>query len=93
MDSVMALVRRIGGRQQVAFAASRLDDRILARQIDLSTQALDEDVDDVGHRIVGPIPHVFGDVRAADDLAGPAHEILEQRVLAFGERDELSAAA
>ena len=55
--------------------------------VQLAAQPLDVDVDDVGERVVVLVPDVLGDVGAADDLAGAAREVFEQRVLAAGQRD------
>ena len=74
------------------FPCLPLDDGVSTGKVDLSTQALDEDVDHVGHRIVGPVPYVLGNVRPAHHLAGPPDQILEQRVFAFRERDQLPSA-
>src|SRR6185369_8718002 len=73
--------------QLIPLAAPRPDQRVRARAIELAAQPLDVDIDDVGDRIVVLVPHVLGDVGAADDVAGAPDEVLEQRVLLGGEQD------
>ena len=46
----------------------------------LAAQALDVDLDQVGHRVEAVVPDVFGNVRTANDVTPPASEILEQGV-------------
>src|SRR4029078_3770844 len=52
----------------------------LARSAQLAAKPLNVDVDDVRQRIVVFVPDVFRNVRSADHVARPAHEVLEQRV-------------
>src|SRR5438045_7638306 len=66
----------------IAHASHRMQELLLEPAIDLLPQAADEDVDDVRLRVEAVVPHVRQDHRLRDDLAGVAHQILEQRELA-----------
>src|SRR6185503_12329924 len=68
------------------------DELAIERPIDLFAQAAHEDIDDVGLRIEGVIPDVRKDHRLRDDLAGIAHQVLEQRELARPQFDRRAAA-
>src|SRR4029453_7858559 len=81
----------LAGDEGVPFAAERPDHRLALRIVDLPPQSLHVDVDHVRERIVRSVPHVFGDLGPADDLPRMSYEVLEQRVLAHGQPQSLSA--
>src|SRR5688572_20277819 len=59
--------------------------------VDLAAQPLNVDLDQVRHRVEAVVPDMLGDVRAPDDLVVPPHEILDQRVLLGGQRQDALA--
>ena len=65
---------------------------LLERPIDLLAQPAHQHVDDVGLRVEVVFPDVRQDHRLRDDLAGVAHQVLEQRELARPQIDRLAAA-
>src|SRR5688500_570122 len=73
-------------------AAARLDEPQWLTIVDLASQPLDIDLNQVRCWIKAVVPYVLRDVGAADDLRPPPHQILEQRVLLRGELDDSSAA-
>ena len=77
--------------QDVAFAAARPNQRVRRAVVEFPSQALDVDVDHIRERIVELVPDVLGDVGPADDLAGVARQVLEQRVLARRQVDGAAA--
>ncbi len=78
--------------QPIAGAANRLQRVATERLVDLAPQPAHVDVDDVGAVLVGEVPRVLEQVEAGQNLAGPAHEGLEQGELLRGERDRLRGA-
>src|SRR4051812_42471631 len=64
--------------EDIADASHRLKQLLVERLVDLFAQAADEHVDDVGLRIEVVVPDVRQDHRFRHDLAGVAHQILEQ---------------
>src|SRR5258706_9638588 len=84
-------VRAIAGAQLVAFAAARAYQGFLPGQVDLPAEPLNVDVDDVRERIVVLVPHMLRDVGAAHDGTRVMRQVLEQRVLARGQRDRTVA--
>ena len=77
--------------QPVAFATARVQQAGRALGVDLPAQPLYVDLDQIGERIVGLVPDVFGDLFAPDDGALAQRQILEQRVLLGGEGDSTAA--
>src|SRR5581483_12161096 len=78
--------------EDIPDAAHRLDQAGLAGDVDLVAQMLDVDIDDVARAIEREVPDVFGDHRARQHGAGAPHEVLEQRVLARGDRHRAAVA-
>src|SRR5260221_14483284 len=72
----------LGAEELIALAAARADPRGAPGRVDLAAQPLHVDVDHVGRLIVGLVPHMPGNVGAADHLAVMPREMLEQRELA-----------
>src|ERR1700733_6354908 len=54
-----------------------------ARGVELAPQIADLDIDDIRLRHEGEIPDVLEQHSPGHDLAGPAHEIFEQRELSW----------
>src|SRR5712692_5850274 len=78
--------------KDVSNAADSVQEFLLERPIDLLAQAADEHVDHVGLRVEAVVPDVRQDHRLRDDVAGIAHQVLEQRELARAEIDRRAAA-
>src|SRR2546423_3577318 len=72
------------GGEQIADIANRLDERFRA---ELSAQPPDRDVQDVRARIEVVAPDVREELLAADHVAAPLDELVEQPELAVGEPD------
>src|SRR5262245_32329533 len=79
------------GSQHVTFAAPRAEQLQRMSLIYLAPQPLHINLDQVGERIEVFLPYVFGDLGAADDLAGSSRQIFEERVLFRGQLDLTSA--
>src|SRR5437763_15013657 len=62
--------------EHVALVSSR-DDAMRFGSIDFSAQAVDIDLDEIRKRVKVRVPHMFGDLGAADDAAGAPNEIFE----------------
>src|SRR6185295_12249408 len=78
--AVTASSRRGGSADElITFAPPRPNQRVRSGPIELPAQPLHVDVDNVRQRIMMLVPHVLGNVRAADDIAGVADEVFEQR--------------
>src|SRR5918996_3401263 len=73
--------------QAVPGAAHRLDRLAVERAVDLLAQVAHVDVDDVRPVLVAVVPGVLEELEAREDLAGPAHEGLEDRELLRRELD------
>src|SRR5690349_9585049 len=78
--------------QRVAGAAARLNQLDGSAVVDLATQALDVDLNEVRHRIEAVVPDVFGDIASGHDLLLAPGQVFEERVLLGGQRDWLAAA-
>lgn len=61
--------------------------------MDLASETLDVDVDEVGAGVVVVVPHVFAELRAVEHAAGRTHEAGEEGEFARGERDVLGSSA
>jgi hypothetical protein len=57
------------------------------RAVDLVAQVADVDVHDVGAALVREIPDVLDQVRPGEGLAGPPHQLVQQRELLGRQRD------
>src|SRR5678815_4863952 len=75
--------------QPISHAAHGLDPRRLLRGVDLLSQARDQDVDRVGHRLLALAPGLLEDLLAADGGSGLAQERLQNRKLPRGQRQRL----
>src|SRR4051794_24293690 len=75
--------------QAEADAADGVDQRPPERPLELAPQVADVDVDDIGRPLEVLVPDVVEQRRAADHLARPPGEVLEDRELPRGERDRL----
>src|SRR6266480_446369 len=71
----------------VTQAPHRLQRGPLERAIDLAPERADVDVDDPGIAVEGEVPDVVNQGSPGEDIARPAHEVLEQRELGRGELD------
>src|SRR5215831_21013793 len=76
------------GADDIAHAPDGVQQLLLETAIDLLAQAADEDVHDVGLRVEAVVPHVRQNHRLRNDLAGVAHQVLEQRELAWTQIDD-----
>src|SRR5215471_148306 len=87
----------IGSRAQrvisypVTQAPYRLQRGPLERAVDLAPERKDVDVDDPGIALEGEVPDVLDQGSPGEDIARPAHEVLEQRELGRGELDHAAA--
>jgi len=79
-------------RQNVAAAATSLQERRIGVVVELAAEAVYVDFDEVRERVEGLIPDVFGDFRAADNAAGIASEEFKERILLAGQGDGAIAA-
>src|SRR5512132_3936176 len=80
------------GPQAIASPANRLDRVESEGTVDLLPQVADVDVDDVRAVVVAVVPGVLEQFEPRQDLAGAAHEGLEQRELLRRELDRRVAA-
>src|SRR6266852_2720272 len=92
-----ALVIGVGGgfgrgREDVAAAAAGLQEGLTAFIAEFAAETVDVDFDQIGEGIEGLIPDMLGDFGAANDTAGIAREIFEERVFLGGEGDGFIAA-
>src|SRR5579872_6470277 len=71
-----------------AGGANGLDQRSLARRVDLPAQFADVNVDHIGLRNRAVVPDVFKQHGAGDDLVRMPHEIFEQVEFPRQQRDE-----
>src|SRR5689334_17864785 len=90
VDEVSVLVR---STEAISDAANRMNQRIGLLVVDLSAQASDINIDDVGRRVEMKIPDVLQQHGAGYDAAFIAHEILQQLELPGKEVDPLAAPA
>src|SRR3989440_8010457 len=72
------------GREPIADIPNRLDERLRA---ELPAQPPDRDVQDIRARIEVVAPHVREELLAADHVAAPLDELVQQPELAVGEPD------
>src|ERR1700739_208201 len=77
--------------EDVPAAAAGLQQGFAGFLAGVPAQAVFVDFGEVGEGGVGLVPDVFGDFRAADDAAGVAGEIFEERVFLCGEGNGASA--
>src|SRR5262249_19450424 len=77
--------------QHVSRASNRVKQPALALAVDLAAEVADVHVDDVALRVEVEPPHVLGDHGPRQHAVDIAEEVLEQRVLARGERDAARA--
>src|SRR5579863_713251 len=75
----------VGEAQQVAGAATRVEERRVFRAVDFAAKAIYVDFDEVGERVELLVPNVLGDFGAADDAANVTHEKFEQGVFFVGQ--------
>jgi len=78
--------------EDVAAAAAGLEQGLAGFFAKFAAEAVHVDFNEVGKRIEGFVPDVFGDFGAADNAAGVAGEIFEERVFLGSERDGTRAA-
>src|SRR5262245_59852171 len=78
--------------QPVAVATERLDDRWLARFVELAPQVADINVDNVGLAVELPAPDVLGDLRPAERQSRMAQQAFEHGELAWRQHDCLFTA-
>src|SRR5215469_16808645 len=83
----------IGSRAQrvisypVTQAPHRLQRGPFEGTVDLAPERADVDVDDPGIAVEGEVPDVLDQRSPGEDVARPAHEVLQQRELGRGELD------
>src|SRR5712692_8800338 len=80
------------GGEHVAAAAAGLQEGLTAFIAEFAAETVDVDFDQIGEGIEGLIPDMLGDLGAANDAAGIAREIFEERVFLGGEGDGFIAA-
>src|SRR5262245_21615313 len=87
-------IREVGdlGRQHIALTASRMNQRLIRALINLASETLDINIDDIGKGIEVLIPNVLGDLLATEDLTLMKHQQLKQGILFRGEFDDVLAA-
>src|SRR3954454_14147154 len=78
----------VGSPEPVARAAHGLD----GVAVEFVAQVADVDLDHVGAVLIGVVPHVLEQLETCQDLAGMAHERLEQRELPPRQRQLIRAA-
>src|ERR1043165_3893447 len=74
------ILTAVGGGQDVAFAAPCLEELLRVAIINLATQALDIDFDEIGEGIEVFVPDMLADLSPAQDSSGVARKIFEQPV-------------
>src|SRR5581483_1202435 len=74
-------------RQAVADEAHCLDGVAAEGLVDPLSKVADVDLDDVGVSLEAVVPHVLEDLGLGDDVAGLAHQVLEEGELTGGESD------
>src|SRR6516165_7956380 len=84
--------RRMVG-EDVADAANRVDQRLAETAVDLVSERVDVDFDDVADAVEVDVPHVLDDERLGHGTIAVPDEELEQRVFLRLEIDRLSGAA
>src|SRR5687768_5647278 len=84
-DSKGLIVNAFG--QRVPRAAACMNQFHAIAVVDLSTQALDVNLDQVRVGIEGVVPHVFGDVDSRRHLALAPRQVFEQGKFLGGQRD------
>src|SRR5260370_19790459 len=88
-------IREIGdlGRQHIAFAASRVNQRLIRAVINLPPETLYIDINDVGKGIEVLVPDVLGNLGATKDLTLVKHQQLQQGIFFRGQFDDAITAA
>src|SRR5215472_12084363 len=87
----------IGSRAQrvISYPVTQTPHRLrrgpLERAVDLAPEGADVDVDDPGIAVEGEVPDVPDQGSPGEDIARPAHKVLEQRELGRGELDHAAA--
>src|SRR5207248_8107560 len=71
-------VRRFSPAENIPDPANGMDKLLFERPIDLLAQSAHQDIDDVRLRVEAVFPHVRQNHRLRHDLAGVAHQVLEQ---------------
>jgi len=82
----------LGGREQVALAAPRVDQAARGAGIELGAEPLDIDIDDVRKGIEVLVPDVLGDLFPAYHAALIEDEEFQERIFLGGEADGASSA-
>src|SRR5215831_5175787 len=75
----------------VTQAPYRLQRSPLEGTVDLVSERADVDVDDPGIAVEGEVPHVLDQRGPGEDVARPAHQVLQQRELGRREVDRAAA--
>src|ERR1044072_4634798 len=83
----------LSGPQDEPDAAHGVQPARPAVRLELAPQVPDEDVDDVRPRVERVAPDLLVQLAAVDDLAGPAHEEVQQVELAARELEVAAGAA
>ena len=71
----------------IAYAANRLDGRVVFVSAEFASEALDVNVDEIRARIEVVVPHVLTNLGSGKRLARCAQEIGEEGEFAGGQRD------
>src|SRR3984885_15755781 len=76
--SVVARSSSVGDTQDESYAADIVEQRHLALGVDLAPQLADMDVDQIGMRRVGVVPHALEQHVARHHARRPAHHVFQQ---------------